>query len=257
MSAWQLREVRKFRWAVVALVAAAGLAVATPIVQSANVRYGIVRSVKRVMIGHERVPASDAKLPVVFDAQDRALSCEAATLKMALAYRGTAVTEDDLVERIGFDPTPRSVVRGGKDMGVIVWGDPDEAFVGNIDGVMGKTGYGVHARPIARAAGAYRRVAVIERGTPEVLARAIADGNPVIVWGFIGRGRPLAWQTLAGKTVRAVNGEHTRIAMGYTGTADAPTGFFLMDPIYGEQYVALDDFLKNWDALGRQGVVVY
>jgi hypothetical protein len=54
-----------------------------------------------------------------------------------------------------------------------------------------------------------------------------------------------------------VDGEHTRVVVGYTGSVDAPTGFHVIDPVYGEQYWAVEKFLQNWTKLGRIGVVIY
>ncbi|MDO8462760.1 MAG: C39 family peptidase [bacterium] len=243
---------RKMRWAVAALVASMTLATATPLTQNANLRAGVVRSFRQFVYDHQLKPAPYRALAIAFDAQDHALTCEVAVLKMVLAYRGIAVTEDELLERVGYDPTPSTWANG-----IRTWGDPDEAFVGARDGIMGETGYGVHAGPIGRVAGTYRRAEVIEGGTAATLVTALSGGNPVIIWGVNGRGRDLTWRTLSGRIVHAVDGEHTRVVVGYTGSSDAVEGFHVMDPIYGEQYWELDEFLENWEQLGRQGVIVY
>jgi len=169
-----------------------------------------------------------------------------------LAYRGVTTSEAELLAAVGVDPAPRRRMNG-----VLSWGNPEEAFVGDVDGVMGRTGYGVHAGPIGHVAGTYRRAEVIESGTSQTLTDAIANGNPVITWGHLGSGKPLRWRTLGGKEVRSVDGEHTRVVIGYAGTREAPTGFFAIDPIYGEQYWKAEKFMANWAPLGRTGVVVY
>lgn len=197
-------------------------------------------------------PEAQQKLDVPILYQEHALSCEAATLRMVLAYRGVTVTERELLDTIGRDPTPRKRTATG-----IVWGDPDEAFVGNVDGIMGRTGYGVHAGPIGRIAGQYRRAEVLHNASPQALTAALDAGNPVIAWGHLGRGSPMTWRTPGGKTIHAVNGEHTRVVVGYTGTTEKPAGFHLLDPIYGAQYWPLEKFMKNWEKLGRSAVVVY
>lgn len=66
-----------------------------------------------------------------------------------------------------------------------------------------------------------------------------------------------SWKTPAGETIEAVNGEHTRVAYGFSGSAENPDGFFLIDPIYGHAYWPIEKFLHNWDVFGRSGVVVY
>ncbi|OQA04504.1 MAG: hypothetical protein BWY68_00262 [bacterium ADurb.Bin400] len=72
-----------------------------------------------------RTEESSIILNVKLDYQDKALSCEAAALKMALNYKGASVSENDIMAIIGFDPTIRQ-----ND----IWGDPDIAFVGDING---------------------------------------------------------------------------------------------------------------------------
>ncbi|MBI4434488.1 C39 family peptidase [Candidatus Uhrbacteria bacterium] len=226
-----------------------------------RVRAGVMRRVRIAQTKIASKPTPTAKLRVPFLKQEHALSCEVATLRMALAYRGVTVSEAELLAAVGFDPAPRTgnvlVGRAPRNSEGAKWGDPDEAFVGDVDGIMSKTGYGVHAGPIGRIAGRYRTAEVIENGTAASLTDAIANGNPVITWGHLGGGKPLRWRTLGGKEVRAVDGEHTRVVIGYNGTREDPAGFFVIDPIYGEQYWKTEKFVANWEPLGRTGVVIY
>lgn len=230
---------------------------ATPLLASPRIRAGVVRRITQTLAQWRSFPAATSFLEVPFFRQERALSCEAAALRMALAYRGVQVSEQQLRNAIGTDPTPREVVRGGMDVGLLVWGNPDEAFVGDVDGIMGKTGYGVHAGPIGRVAARYRRAEVLRSASSQVLADAIAAGNPVIAWGHLNDGRAMTWETPGGKRVHAVNGEHTRVVVGYTGSTEEPTGFHVLDPIYGAQYWPLAMFMKNWEKLGRSAVMIY
>lgn len=243
------RWARRITRAVSALLLAAVFSVVTPILAEPALRAGAIRRVRMVRASASQKPAPTARLDVPFFRQERALSCEIAALRMVLAYRGTTVSERDLLGQLPVDPAPR---KGG------TWGDPDEGFVGLVDGIMSKTGYGVHAGPIAALAGQYRRAETLTAATPTALAEAVSQGNPVIVWGFIpGRGKSMTWTTLGGKTIHAVDGEHTRVVIGYTGSVPEPTGFFVMDPVYREQYWKTEKFMKNWEPLGRTGVVVY
>ena len=238
--------------ALLALAGAGLFVVGTPLLASPQVRAGIVRKYRVRAAQFSWKPKPTARLEVPFLRQEHALSCEVAALRMALAYRGIAVTERELLDAVGVDPAPR---RRAPD-GTTTWGDPDVAFVGDVDGSTGRTGYGVYAGPIGKVAGQYRKAKTLSNATPQALADAIAQGNPVVVCGFLGRGRLIPWQTLGGRMIPAIEGEHARVAMGYTGTQDEPTGFFLMDPVYGEQYWKLDAFLMNWGALRKMGVVV-
>lgn len=256
---WQRHLLR----AIAALLVAIMLTAATPLAADPRIRAGVIRRARATATHFRPMPEATARLRVPFFRQEHALSCEVAALRMVLAYRGIDVTESDLLAAVGVDPTPRRRsdprTTGTREFPADwTWGDPDEAFVGDVNGVMGKTGYGVHAGPIGRLAGRYRRAETITSGTAATLTTAIAEGNPVIVWGFSpGRGRLLSWRTLGGKEVHAVDGEHTRVVIGYTGTREEPTGFFAIDPIYGEQYWPVERFLQNWGPFGRTGVIVY
>ena len=187
------------------------------------------------------------KLAVPYHRQDHALSCEVATLVMALRYRGVSIGEQTLIDAIGFDPTPK---KNG------VWGDPDVAFVGDIDGQQPGTGYGVYAAPIAKAGSAYRPTRVLTNTTLADLLTEVKAGNPVIVWGNAASGRRVDWKTPTGKTVLAIVGEHTRVVIGYTGSASNPATIITLDPLVGEKRFTKTAFLADWALLGNMGVVV-
>lgn len=198
--------------------------------------------------GVNSLPAADVVLPLKFHRQEHSLSCEAATLKMVLGFHGINVSESEIINKTSTDLTDRA----GD-----VWGDPNLGFVGNIDGKMMVDGYGVHWGPLAVAASHWKKTSIIKNGLAVDLVRHIAEGRPVIIWGYLGRGLPVTWKTPEGKVIRAVNGEHTRVVYGYKGSADNPEGFLVMDPTYGPAYWETSELLRNWDAFGRMGVVVY
>ncbi len=108
--------------------------------------------------------------------QESKLSCEAASLKMALASKGVYVSEKEIMEKIGYDPTPR---KGS------VWGDPNKHFVGNIDGKICDTGYGVYWEPVALVANNWRPAESFSGGDIKKVIKEIENGNPVIVWGTL------------------------------------------------------------------------
>lgn len=181
-------------------------------------------------------------IPVRFDGQDHALSCEVATLKMVLSYKGVEVDESELIAHVGVT-----------DM----WGDPSEAFVGNIDGRMFGDGYGVYWQPIARVGNLYRTSHYFEGWASGELVRTLQDGNPIIIWGCLGTCQNRSWTTAEGRNIRAVSYEHTFVVNGFNGAPDAVTGFWVIDPIYGRKYMDMASFMRMWDTLGRSGVVVY
>jgi uncharacterized protein YvpB len=187
------------------------------------------------------------RLAVPFHRQEHKLSCEIATLVMALRYRGVNVGEQPIIDAIGFDPTPK---KNG------VWGDPDVAFVGDIDGQQPGTGYGVYATPIARVGSSYRPSRVITGASLEELLTQVKGGNPVIVWGNASTGQRIDWKTPTGKTVRAIVGEHTRVVIGFVGSVSKPTTIITLDPLYGERRFSRASFLADWALLGNLAVVV-
>lgn len=190
---------------------------------------------------------SQTRLAVPFHRQERPLSCEAATLVMALRYKGIQVSESTLIEQIGYDPTPHV----GN-----VWGNPHIAFVGDYYGRQATTGYGVYWQPISRVANLYRSSRWFTNGTVQDLTAEIKKGNPIIVWGNAASGARADWKTPDGETVIAIVGEHTRIVIGYVGSAENPTSIITLDPLSGEKYFTRSSFESNWSTLGRAGVVV-
>lgn len=187
------------------------------------------------------------KLGVPFHRQERPLSCEAATLVMALRYRGITVSESTIIDQIGIDPTPH------KDG---VWGNPHIAFVGDYYGRQATTGYGVYWQPIARVANLYRTSRWFTNGTVQDLTAEIDKGNPTIVWGNAASGARADWKTPQGETVYAIVGEHTRVVIGYSGPAENPTSIITLDPLSGEKHYSRSAFESNWSTLGKAGVVV-
>lgn len=189
----------------------------------------------------QRKPKPTVKLSVPYHRQERSLSCEAASLKMALQYREVDVPEAVLIEQVGFEP---------------MWGNPHNAFVGDINGIMLKTGYGVYWEPIARVAANYRESIHFEGQSVNFLSSQIENGNPIIIWGYIGSGKRKKWTALDGTPILGVSGEHARVVIGFAGPVDKPKGFFLLDPIYGEIYWNTTTFSKNWRIFNNSGVVI-
>ena len=84
-------------------------------------------------------------LPVAYSNQQYTLSCEAASLEMAMRYRGHNISEDQILDKLGTsDPYAKRWENGR-----MIWGDPDQAFVGNVRGSISGplsnwTGWGVN-----------------------------------------------------------------------------------------------------------------
>lgn len=188
------------------------------------------------------------QLGVPWHRQEHSLSCEVASLKMALDGVGVNVSEGELIKALAFDPTPKTRT---------TWGDPYTGFVGNIDGRMPSTGYGVYWDPIAKLGLRYVRTQALSNTSLTNILLHVQSGRPVIVWGYLGNGNRMAWTTPQGKTITAVNGEHAFVLIGWTGPIENPSDVILLDPIYGEIHWTAQKFMDVWSVLDRGAVVVY
>ncbi len=188
------------------------------------------------------------KLGVPAYLQKYSLSCELAALRMALEFRGISLSEDEILEKIGTDSTPRS----GN-----IWGNPYAAFVGNVNGKQMVNGYGVYWGPIARVANNYRKAAEFTGWTISQLTSMIKANNPVIIWVYSSNGTPTGWDTLEGNKIHAVRGEHAVVAVGFVGQIDNPTAIIVNDPLLGQVQWPRLFFDTKWNAFGQSGVVVY
>ena len=184
-----------------------------------------------------------------FHWQDYPLSCEAASLKMALSAKGVNVSEGDILEEIGCDKTPRK-----ND----IWGNPYQKFVGNLNGEMCTTGYGVYWLAVAKAASNWRPSRYFSNWTVKDLVNEIKSGNPVIFWGVMPTGKltNCSWHTVKGEYVKAYKETHVRLIVGFIGQADNPSKIIIEDPLAGELYWNTDKFLTNWKVYDNSGVVI-
>lgn len=204
---------------------------------------------KRAFVGSFATQPQTTLLQIAVDYQDRPLSCEAAALKMALAYKGVSVSEGMIMSYVGYNTT-------GARQGTI-WGDPYLGFVGDIDGHQNTTGYGVYWDPIAAAGGHWRSTEAFTNWTTEQILTAIAAGDPVVLWGIYPGGYYDPWQTAAGKPITAWKGEHARTIVGFVGTPADPEQIIINDPISGRLYWSRGTFEANAATFHFSGVVVH
>ncbi|PIV90404.1 hypothetical protein COW46_02755 [Candidatus Gracilibacteria bacterium CG17_big_fil_post_rev_8_21_14_2_50_48_13] len=191
------------------------------------------------------------KLDVPYFKQERSLSCEMASLRSLLAYYGTEVEESMLISMLGVTE-PLEYLDG-------IWGDPQIAFVGNINGTQsGKTGYGVYWKPTARVAQAfYPAIDWFENGSLRTLTESIDAGHPVLIWSVVaakGGFQEISWTTPTGVKIVGFNGEHSWVVVGYAGPTDAPTSFSILDPYFGPKTVTAQELEKGWSRFDRSGI---
>lgn len=191
---------------------------------------------------------SQVKLAVPIYLQKYTLSCEIASLRMALNYRGANVSEDEIIPHVGQDPTQKN----GD-----IWGDPNKAFVGNIAGTQMVNGYGVHWAPIAKAARNYRPAQDFQGWNISQLTHELKSGNPVVIWVYSHFGTKTSWKTPDGANIYAVRDEHAVTAVGFVGPESDPTQLIINDPLTGQEYWSRASFDRKWGIFGNSGVVVY
>lgn len=192
---------------------------------------------------------------VPFFRQQHALSCETASLRSALAGIGIRKTEEELWRALPKDPTPQHWLVPGR---IIVWGDPNIGFVGNRDGRMPQTGYGVFAGPVSRAANVFASSTVVRLDDPRVIDNALRQGHPIIAWITTGdRPSVTKWTAPDGKTViHAPLYEHTVVIIGYRGRGDFIEGLYVIDPLTGMEYQTWDTFHFRASFFNYAGVEV-
>lgn len=182
-------------------------------------------------------------LPVRFCPQQQPLSCEAACVRMALEYFNLLFGEDAILQMMRPTMCPRLVN---------VWDDPDERFVGCPNGVMCVSGYGIHARPVAR---------IIQQYLPKSFAFCrishfqirywIFAGYPIILWCTWQNPVADHWVTPEGKVVHVWRGCHVRLLFGYDDTH-----YHMMDPLSGEIRVTGSELFQMTRCYDVSGVVV-
>jgi uncharacterized protein YvpB len=185
--------------------------------------------------------------------QQHPVTCEVASLRMALSWRGIATDELSLLALTGDDRRPAEAGAGGD---VQRWGDPDRTFVGDPDGhISSHTGYGVYAGPIAAAARASgASVVAAGRGVaPRSLYADVIAGHPAVAWvtNDYRRGAVRTWVAWDGATVPYTLNEHAVLVIGVT-----PGRVLVDDPMKGQLWVDRSDFEAAYATFDDMAVVV-
>jgi uncharacterized protein YvpB len=186
--------------------------------------------------------------------QQYSLSCEAASLQMALAHEGIAITQDQALNDMGIDG--RSAYRDAN--GTLRWGNPNTNFVGNPTGSeIALTGYGTYAPNVARLAGAYGG-SVVRSGSgiaPQDVYTAVLNGHPVIAWVTFDWNTPArqdylsfdnAWIRYAGPE------EHTVVVVGVSGAS-----VLVNDPDRSQYWTAKANFEAAYGVYGQMAVEIW
>ncbi len=126
-------------------------------------------------------PQANVIIDVPFYSQLQNLTCEEASLRMALEHAGVVKAEATILNDIGIDLTP-SYIDGN---GALHWGNPYTSYVGDPNGSeAAMTGYGTYYPTIASVATSYG-VTVVDSGeqlTPSTLYGHLLNDHPIVAW---------------------------------------------------------------------------
>jgi uncharacterized protein YvpB len=180
------------------------------------------------------------------------LSCESASLRMALAYEGIATTDAAILNIVGADPRSAVFVNG-----VMHWGDPFVSFVGNVNGSeLALTGYGMYYPTVVKAANALggHIVNAGQHISPGQVYGAVLAGHPVVAWVTY------RWVTLKrqdyvafdGRTIPyAGPGEHAVTVVGVD-----PSRVLINNPWSGPEWISKSVFERVFATYDDMAVVL-
>jgi uncharacterized protein YvpB len=180
------------------------------------------------------------------------LSCESASLRMALAYEGISTTDQAILDIVGADPSRATFVNGA-----LRWGDPYVSFVGNVNGSeIALTGYGMYYPTVVKAAtqlGGH----VLAQGegiAPAQVYEAVLAGHPVVTWVTY------QWVSLKRQDYVAVDGrvipyagpgEHAVTIVGVD-----PSRVLVNNPWFGPEWVSKALFERVYLTYNQMAVVL-
>jgi uncharacterized protein YvpB len=190
------------------------------------------------------------------------LSSQAASLAMALSYFKIEVSQDEILDRIGFS-RPIQPERIGKE---IIWGNPDEGFLGYVNGFFGSgedktiessTGWGVNSDPVLKVAKEYlKNSEKLKEGSISEIKKNLAEKKPIIIWHQF---KNSSEETLTIKTNQNKKfelKEHTvSLLIGYE-EKDGETIYFLNNPEKGQMQIKQNDLINQWSKMNRQAIVI-
>jgi uncharacterized protein YvpB len=187
--------------------------------------------------------------------QSMPLDCESAALAVALQAKGFSVTQAWVFAALPKQPQSALVSRERP----VTWGDPYEAFVGNVYGSEDKyTGYGVYYPPIAAVAARVGATTDARTGwTTSQIESQLRLGHPVIVWTNFnfGYSHTSAWTAWDGRIVPYTTEEHTVTVVGFNSVAGTVT---VIDVGVGlRRTISTAEFTTAIATFGGMGVAVW
>lgn len=206
---------------------------------------------------HENVchMATSVSLDAPLIHQDMPLDCESAALAVALQMKGFAVSQTWIFDELPKQPQDALVSRELP----VTWGDPYEAFVGNVYGSESNyTGYGVYYPPISAIAARVGATTDARTGwTTSEIESQLRLGHPVVVWTNFnfGYSQTSTWHAWDGRIVPYTTEEHTVTVVGFNSVAGTVT---VIDVGVGlSRTISTDEFTDAIATFGGMGVAVW
>lgn len=203
-------------------------------------------------------PSERIVLDVPVIAQTYNLSCEAASLQMALAYEHVRANQAALLGLMHPDDSVPEL----RDGTVVHWSDPYVNFVGDPAGhEYNSTGYGVYFPVVARVADAVGGT-VHWSGTGlgwAELTRLVRSGHPIVAWVAFDGSRYGATRPLS--SYQAWDGRRVPFGPGYehavTIAGVAADAVLVNNPRWGyREWLSKPAFLSAFAVFGNMAVVL-
>ncbi len=187
-------------------------------------------------------------VPIIWQMPELPTGCEVTSLAMALQYKGVRTNKITLANQLPKDKRP--VIRN-QDGIIRIWGDPNQAFVGNPFG----NGYSIFPAPLKQFADQFRPTVDLTGAPFKLLEQQIEKGNPVMVWITINYVTPLPryWKTPEDKLIKAPTPIHCVVMTGFDQNQ-----VYFNDPLTNEKNMAIDKthFIQLYHAIGKHALAI-
>ncbi|WP_040948524.1 C39 family peptidase [Gorillibacterium massiliense] len=187
--------------------------------------------------------------PQIMQLPELPVGCEVTSLAMLLQYAGIQKDKMALAKEVKKDTTSLKKNSNGD---IVYWGNPNNGFVGDINGKM--KGFGVYHAPVFELLAKYIPSAVDMTGSSfDEIERKLSENTPVIAWTTTYYGLPrnwVEWDTPTG-AVRTTFSEHAIVVVGYDDTS-----VYVNDPRKPSAKFKVDKktFIDTWVAMGQQAI---
>lgn len=187
-------------------------------------------------------------VPLISQLPELINGCEVTSLTMMLNYNGVTISKNALAKQVKRDTTP--IVKNSSG-DIIKWGDPNDGFVGDLEGDNG-SGYAIYPKALLPLANKYLKnnAKDLSGENVDTLIKYISEKRPVLVWVTADFSVPddfITW-TKNNKQIKATFSEHCVILTGYD-----VKNFYYNDPLNvgKNKAVTRQTFEKVWNSMGK------